>query len=119
MERHLTARRRAGDQGVIAKANKFIHDNISVFMVIMPILAYGGGVIGIRWVGSPASLRASIDTVAFKQKQSVDSLHGQLKDISDQTTIMNHKIDVVVVLICTRLTKDQRDLVRTVFTCLP
>lgn len=85
---------------------------------------------GINWVGSPKALgarmdtmsvhtRASLDTVASKAKASVDSVHLQLREIGAKQDTMTHKIDILVVLACTRLTKDQRSVVQQVFTCTP
>lgn len=103
----------------LAGVNAAIHRNIYLLAMVMPVLSWGAAVLGVQWVGSPKALGARIDAVSMRATAGLDSLHHELKMIADSQSATSRKIDVVVILVCTKLTLDQKRLVSAAFTCAP
>lgn len=111
--------RRSGDQSPLAHLNALVHDYSAILLLLLPLFVWFATMAGVQWVGSPKMLGARIDTVTIHQRHGDSVSVAEAARLRDTLSLINRKLDVIVILTCTKLTTDQKRLVQQVFTCLP
>lgn len=97
-------------RSALASINGVLHVNPALFAVALAVLTWFSAAMGVRWAGSPATLSARIDTVAAQKKVTDAATEAHL-------TLIDRKVDILIVLQCQRMTTGQKQLASGTVVC--